>query len=79
MQAQYTGTILISALSYEPADYMICNGRGLPVNDYYALFQLLGNRFGGDGVNTFNLPIIPAENGVVYMICLDGIYPQPAS
>ncbi len=33
-----------------------CNGRTLSVDDYLALFALLGNTFGGDGVKTFKLP-----------------------
>jgi microcystin-dependent protein len=34
----------------------VCNGQILPVADYPALFDLLGNLYGGDGVTTFALP-----------------------
>lgn len=50
------GTILPCFFNFAPQGWMLCNGASLSVNDYTALFSLLGTRFGGDGVTTFNLP-----------------------
>jgi len=37
-------------------NWLPCDGRQLQCRDNQALFSLLGNRFGGDGRTTFNLP-----------------------
>lgn len=39
-----------------PDGYFDCDGRSLRVIDYPELYAVLGTRYGGDGVNTFNLP-----------------------
>jgi len=55
-----------------------CDGRNLSVSQNQILFSLLGNKFGGDGINLFNLPdmsgLSPIE-GAKYYIVIDGIYP----
>lgn len=35
---------------------MLCNGQILPINQYAALFSLLGTTYGGNGTTTFALP-----------------------
>lgn len=52
----YTGEIRIFAGNYAPTDWQLCDGTALPVNAYQALFSLIGTYYGGDGVNTFNVP-----------------------
>lgn len=52
----YTGEIRIFAGDYAPTDWHLCDGSALPVNTYQALFSLIGTYYGGDGVNTFNVP-----------------------
>ncbi len=52
----YTGEIRIFAGNYAPVDWQLCDGSALPVNDYQALFSLIGTYYGGDGVNTFKVP-----------------------
>lgn len=39
-----------------PTGWAYCNGQQLQVTAYQALFSLIGNAYGGDGVKTFNLP-----------------------
>lgn len=58
--------------SGEPA-----NGRILPISANVALFSLLDNRYGGDGIRTFALPDLrgAAPNGLTYVICVSGVYP----
>ncbi|WP_108821038.1 tail fiber protein [Dysgonomonas sp. Marseille-P4361] len=39
-----------------PTDYMLCDGRDLPISEYRELYETIGVTFGGDGLNTFKLP-----------------------
>lgn len=39
-----------------PRGFLETDGRLLPVIQYAALYSLLGNNFGGDGIRTFGLP-----------------------
>ncbi len=41
---------------FAPRGWAFCDGRLLPVNQYDALFSLVGNIYGGDGRSTFGLP-----------------------
>jgi len=52
----YIGSISTFAGSYAPEGYIDCDGRMLNIKDYQILYVVIGNRFGGDGVNTFALP-----------------------
>jgi len=52
----FLGTIMAVGFSYPPRGWMACNGQLLPVNQYAALFAVLGTQYGGDGMNTFGLP-----------------------
>jgi microcystin-dependent protein len=54
---------------------MPCDGSTLQIQQNAALFSLLGNRFGGDGVHTFNLPKILNLNELKAMICVEDVYP----
>jgi microcystin-dependent protein len=42
--------------SYAPRGWALCDGGTLNIADNSALFALLGNTYGGDGVSTFALP-----------------------
>jgi len=56
-----------------PAD-----GRVLTITSNVALFSVLGNNYGGDGQTTFALPDLRAvaPNGLTYLICTQGVFPQ---
>ncbi len=69
-------TIMYFAGSFVPQGWMSCDGSTLQTQQYAALFSLLGNRFGGDGVHTFNLPKIAEVNGLKTIICVEGVYPS---
>lgn len=58
------GQISLYSFDFAPAGWMFCDGTILPISENETLFMLLGNRFGGDGENTFALPNIkpPMEN-----------------
>lgn len=42
--------------SFAPRGWQLCNGQLLPIQQYAALFSILGTSFGGDGIRTFGLP-----------------------
>lgn len=50
------GEVIAFAGDYAPPGTMFADGRSLLVSQEPALFSLLGTTYGGDGVNTFNLP-----------------------
>jgi len=52
----FIGEIRIFAGNFAPRDWALCDGRSLPVNQYQALFALLGTIYGGDGKTNFKLP-----------------------
>jgi microcystin-dependent protein len=66
---------------YMPSALLPCDGRTLSIDMNYFLYDLLGNRFGGDGHTSFALPnmseIAPPVAGANYYIVAEGgIYPQ---
>ncbi|MDA8455485.1 tail fiber protein [Acidovorax sp. GBBC 3334] len=52
----YLGQVILWAVPFIPQGWALCDGTALSINQNQALYALLGTRFGGDGVNTFNLP-----------------------
>lgn len=42
--------------NFAPTGWMFCQGQLLLIQNYSALFLLLGTRYGGDGTNNFGLP-----------------------
>jgi microcystin-dependent protein len=53
--------------NYAPQNWAYCWGQLLAINEYTALFSLLGTYFGGDGRTTFGVPDlrgrVPVGNG----------------
>jgi microcystin-dependent protein len=52
----FLGEIRIFAGSYPPRGWMFCEGQTLTVQQYTALYSLLGTTYGGNGQTTFNIP-----------------------
>ncbi|RZK58401.1 MAG: phage tail protein [Hymenobacter sp.] len=52
----YIGEIRIFAGNFAPQDWQFCNGQLVNINDYQALYSLIGTTYGGDGQTTFGLP-----------------------
>ncbi|MEM1320932.1 MAG: tail fiber protein [Bacteroidota bacterium] len=50
------GEIRIFAGNFAPRDWAFCDGQLLAIQNYNALFSLLGTTYGGDGRSTFKLP-----------------------
>ena len=50
------GIIKIFAGTYAPQGWMFCQGQELPIQQYAALYSILGTTYGGNGQTTFALP-----------------------
>ena len=50
------GQINYVGFNFPPRGWAFCDGQILPINQFSALFSLLGTAFGGDGRTTFGLP-----------------------
>jgi len=55
-QNPYLGEIRFVAFNFAPTGWATCDGQILPINEYTALFSLLGTTYGGNGTSTFALP-----------------------
>jgi len=70
------GEIKLVIHDFEMQDYFYCDGRPLAIEHYPALFALIGTKFGGDGNETFNLPLMQAPlPSMRYVICVNGTFP----
>jgi len=56
MTDNYLGEIRAFSFTYAPQGWHVCDGSVLNIQQNNALFSLIGNVFGGDGVKTFALP-----------------------
>jgi microcystin-dependent protein len=56
MTQPYIGEVRMFGGSFAPAGWAFCNGQSISISENSTLFTLIGTTYGGDGVNTFNLP-----------------------
>ncbi len=56
MTEPFIGEIQVFPFGFAPRGWAQCNGQLLPINQYQALFALLGTTYGGNGQTTFALP-----------------------
>ena len=56
MAFPFLGEIRLVSFSFAPSGWMKCDGQLVRIADYIALFDLVGNTYGGDGITTFGLP-----------------------
>lgn len=56
MPFPYIGEIRMFAGNFAPAGWMFCEGQTVAIADFPELFNVIGTTYGGDGVNTYNLP-----------------------
>jgi microcystin-dependent protein len=61
-----------------PGNGLPANGQLLPISQNTVLFALIGNTYGGDGVNNFALPDMRAvtPNNMTWFICDQGMFPS---
>jgi microcystin-dependent protein len=56
MASPYLGEIRVFTFGFAPKGWTPCNGQLLPINQFQALFALLGTTYGGNGTTNFALP-----------------------
>lgn len=52
----HMGEIFCAAFNFTPYGFVALNGQLLSINQYSALYALLGTTYGGDGSSTFAVP-----------------------
>jgi microcystin-dependent protein len=60
----YLGEVKYFGGTYPPKCWSYCDGQMLPIQNWAALYSIMGNAFGGDGVNNFGLPNLQGRIGV---------------
>ena len=71
--------IQLFCLDFAPVGWLPCDGRELEITQNMALFALLGNKFGGDGIRNFLLPDLRGKEPVpnmMYCLCVHGVFPE---
>lgn len=56
MATPYVGEIRAFGFSFAPYQWAFCDGTNLPISQFEALYALIGNIYGGDGVSNFAVP-----------------------
>ena len=64
MATPFLGQIEAFAFGYAPKNWVPCNGQLLAVNQYQALFALIGTTYGGNGTTNFQLPNLQSRVAV---------------
>jgi microcystin-dependent protein len=65
MAEPYIGQLSLASWSFANKPYYaLCNGQSLAINQYQAVFALLGTVFGGDGRTNFMLPNLQGRTPV---------------
>jgi microcystin-dependent protein len=64
MTQPYVGEVRMFGGNFAPAGWALCNGASMSISNNTVLYQLIGTTYGGDGVNTFNLPNLQARLAV---------------
>ena len=72
MSDPFVGEIRMFAGTFAPLNWAFCNGQPVSIADNTTLFQLLGTTYGGDGVNTFNLPNLLSRVPIHFGTAPDG-------
>ncbi len=52
----YMGEITMFGFSWNPMNFALCNGATMQIQQFSALYALLGVTFGGNGTTNFMLP-----------------------
>ena len=60
----FVGEIKLWPMSWAPEGWVICNGQELKVAKHPALFFLLNNNYGGDGIEGFKVPDLRGRTAI---------------
>jgi microcystin-dependent protein len=61
MSAPYIGEIRCFGFSFAPYNWAFCNGQAVAISQNEALYAVIGTIYGGDGINTFNVPNLQGQ------------------
>jgi microcystin-dependent protein len=61
MSEPFLGEIQLFGFNYAPSGWALCNGQIMPLQQYTALFSLLGVNYGGNGTSNFGLPNLQGQ------------------
>ena len=64
MSTPFIGELRVVAFNFAPPGWAFCNGQLIPIDQFSALFNLIGTTFGGDGETTFGLPDLRGRSPV---------------
>jgi len=56
MDQPFIGAIFLIGANFAPYSWALCDGRQIAISQNETLYTLIGTTYGGDGLNTFNLP-----------------------
>lgn len=88
MDSPFLGLIQSFSFNFAPSGWLLCAGQILSINQYQALYSLIGTSFGGNGTTNFQLPDLrgcvqlrtpgaPTLDAFMgYYIAISGIYPM---
>lgn len=62
----FIGQICLFGFNFAPRGWMLCNGQLLAINQYQALFALIGTTYGGNGTTNFALPDLRGRAALHY-------------
>ena len=57
----FVGEIRATGFNFAPVGWLACNGQLLPIQQYAALFSILGVTYGGNGTTNFALPNLQGQ------------------
>lgn len=60
----YLGELRLVSFTFAPRNWAMCNGQLMAIQQYTALFSLLGTSYGGDGIRTFSLPNLQGRSAI---------------
>ncbi|GKW41437.1 tail fiber protein [Pectobacterium parvum] len=60
----FTGSVCFTAATYCPNGFLEANGQLLQVNEYQALYSVVGVQYGGDGRTNFGIPDLRGRSPV---------------
>ena len=77
----YVGELEIFSFSFCPNGWLPTNGQLVSISTYNTLYQLIGTKYGGDGVTTFAVPntkVAQTVNKIRLTECISylGVFPS---
>lgn len=75
------GQIQLFPYNFTPEGWLFCEGQLLNIENYTALYALVGTQFGGNGIRTFAIPDLKGKEPIPnthYCIAVSGSFPNRA-